>query len=97
MRVRETCVIDKPASAVWPFVADAQSFAAWNDKIARLEAEGPFRLGQRFRTHYVFKGRPSQFMTEVVKLEPERVLELRHDHAFGQELDRGWRSPSASR
>lgn len=84
MRIREQTIIDRPVAVVWPFVATAESFCAWNDKITHMEATGPFRLGQRFATHYALHGPPTQFMTEVVALEEGRLLELRHASPFGQ-------------
>lgn len=84
MRIRERSTIAAPVSAVWPFVATAESFREWNGKITHMDATGPFRVGQRFATHYALHGPPTQFVTEVVAVEEGRLLELRHANPLAQ-------------
>ena len=76
-------MIDRAPEIVWPFVVTAESFREWNEKIVSMDASGPFRVGQTFATHYALKANATQFVTEVVRVEEGRLLELRHANPVG--------------
>ncbi len=52
MRVLERTEIDRPVATVWPYIIRPEYFQRWNKKIIAMEAQGEFRVGQRFVTHY---------------------------------------------
>lgn len=83
MRIKERTIIERPAAAVWPIVATAETYREWNDKITHVEATGPFTLGQRFATRFALHGPPTQFMTQVTALVEGSVIELRHSSPLG--------------
>jgi hypothetical protein len=89
MILRDVSKIDRPASVVWPYIATAELFRQWNDKIIDLEAAGPFQLGQTFHTHYRMSRRETRCWSKVTALEPERVLELHHGNCSGKGARRG--------
>lgn len=84
MILRDRSVIDRPASAVWPFVATAEYFRQWNDKIVDIETAGEFHLGQAFHTRYRMSGKEMTCWSKVSALEPERLLELHHGNCEGR-------------
>jgi hypothetical protein len=84
MKLHDRSVIDRPASAVWPFIATAELFRRWNDKIIEIETTGPFHLGQTFHTRYRMSGKEMTCWSKVAALEPERLLELHHGNCAGR-------------
>ena len=83
MRIRERTEIRRPAAEVWPYVIQPENFQKWNTKIASMDANGAFRLGQPFTTHYLWKGKPLQCVSRATDIVDGRVLELRHSAPAG--------------
>jgi len=84
MKLYDRSEIDRPASAVWPYVVHAGHFRQWNDKIVAVEATGLFELGQTFHTQYRMSGREMRCWSKVTALEPGRLLELHHANCSGK-------------
>jgi uncharacterized protein YndB with AHSA1/START domain len=84
MKLHDRSEIDRPASAVWPYVVNAGHFQQWNDKIVAIEAVGQLQLGQTFHTQYRMSGREMRCWSKVTALEPGRLLELHHGNCSGQ-------------
>ena len=78
--IRSKIEIDAPTERVWPFVADPVLESGWNPKMVGIErdAEGPVRLGERFKIEYVMSGKSSTCEAEVVECEAPMRLVYRY-------------------
>ena len=79
--------IDRPASTVWKYVNDPESFQEWNDKIESMDVRGEFRVGEPFKTSYKWRDTVTQCLSVVTQLSDERLLELRHSDFIGVDVD----------
>jgi hypothetical protein len=83
MNIRERTLINRPAGEVWPCIINPEYFQKWNEKIAWMDARDTFRLGQPFVTHYLWKKKKLQCLSVALKIEENRLLELRHSNFVG--------------
>jgi len=88
MKLYDRSEIDRPAAHVWRFIVTPELFVQWNDKVVDTEAEGEFRLGQTFHTHYRMSGKEMRCWSKVTALEPGRLLELSHGNCSGKGMRR---------
>ncbi len=84
MRIVEKSKIDRPADKVWPFIIRPEYFMKWNTKIIAMDAQGEFRVGQTFITHYRMNSKEIQCSSMATAIEEGRRLELRHSNCVGK-------------
>ena len=82
MRFSNTITIDRPASAVFAYLAELENLPRWNYAISetRKLSEGPTGVGSRYLQVRTLP-RPSEETLEITGFEPDRRLTLRG--AFG--------------
>ncbi|MEW5978662.1 MAG: SRPBCC family protein [Acidobacteriota bacterium] len=86
MKIRQQSLIDCLPHEVWPYVFSPEHFQKWNEKIVSMEVQGEFRLGHPFVTHYRWRQEQLQCLTQVERIEPNRLLELRHSSFVGSRV-----------
>ena len=82
MRFSNTITIDRPASAVFAYLAELENLPRWNYAIseARKLTSGPTRVGSTYLQVRTLP-RPSEGTLEVTEFEPDRRLTIQG--AFG--------------
>jgi uncharacterized membrane protein len=82
MRFSNTITIDRPASAVFAYLAELENLPRWNYAISetRKLSEGPTGVGSRYLQVRTLP-RPSEETLEITGFEPDRRLAVRG--AFG--------------
>jgi hypothetical protein len=70
--VREDASVPAPASEVWRWFTDFESFPNWNPFIRK--AEGPLRVGAKLKIRLRLGERLISFRPEVTLLEPAREV-----------------------
>ena len=90
IRYRATTAIARPAAAIFPLLTEPEQLKRW---IGGLESsvpltEGGLRLGARSRETVVEGGRRMAMDSEVVELDPPRLIAVTLDGADAQGLVR---------
>jgi len=88
MTIQETSSIRRTASEVWPYIVTPEHFREWNPNIASVEARDRFVQGQIFTTHYLWKQKPMQCRSVVIRLVERECLEIRHSDCLGPKIRR---------
>jgi uncharacterized protein YndB with AHSA1/START domain len=83
MKVYDSIDIAAPPERIWPFIAEPERMAAWNEKLVSVSgmSRGPVRLGDRFDAVYQMSGKQRSATTEVVHCQPPVALTFRHSLA----------------
>jgi uncharacterized membrane protein len=78
VRFSNTITIDRPASAVFAYLAELENLPRWNYAISetRKLSSGPTRVGSRYLQVRTLP-RPSEDTLEVTEYEPDRRLTVR--------------------
>lgn len=77
MKVAVAKVIDRPAAAVWKFLAvdHVRNHPRWDPRMElRQLTEGPMRAGTRIHRRHTRLDVPIEGTMEVVEFEPERAM-----------------------
>ena len=75
-QIKGEVIINRPAEAVFDFVADERNEPRFNTHMRLVEktTEGPIGVGTRFRAEIVSMGRPMEMLIEFTEYDRPRLL-----------------------
>lgn len=78
MQIRSEVVIDRPAEAVFAYVADFENNPRWQSGMRTCTwiTEPPIRVGSRYEQEAEMFGRPVRSTFEVTAFEPGRSISI---------------------
>lgn len=77
-RVEVTVTIERPPEAVFAFISDFEKNSLWQSGVEKawFTANGPFGVGSTYTQLSKFLGRDIEFHFEVIRFEPNKVVEF---------------------